>query len=93
MDEIAELKTKGAALENINKVMAEDKRGLELQMKENNYWLYNLQQKYFHNENPDEILNDPELVNQLTIERTREMANQYFKNDNVIKLVLMPEHQ
>jgi zinc protease len=72
-------------------VIAEDTRGLETGVKENNYWLYNLQNKYYYNEDPITILQDPAIVRKLTVERTKEMADKYFNFDNMVKLVLMPE--
>ena len=91
MDEIKTLKEKGASQTNIEKVIAEDTRGMETAVKENNYWLYNLEQKYFHNEDPITILEDSKIVRQLTVARTKELANKYFKEDNVAKFVLLPE--
>jgi zinc protease len=89
--EIDNLKANGAPQTNVEKVIAEDTRSLQTQMKENSYWLYNLEQKFYYNEDPAELLKDPEMVKQITVARTKEMANKYFNNDNVVKLVLMPE--
>lgn len=91
MDEINNMKARGAAQSNIDKVVAEDVRGMQTAVKENNYWLYNLEQKYFHNEDPVTILDDPLIVRKLTVERTKELANKYFDDQNMIKLILMPE--
>ena len=62
-----------------------------MRIKENNYWLYNLQSKYYYNEDPKTILEDAAMVKKLTVERTKELANKYLNIDNVIRLVLMPE--
>jgi zinc protease len=91
MDEIKKLKESGAPQINIDKVIAEDTRGMETATKENNYWLYNLEQKYFHKEDPVTILEDPALVRKLTVTRTKELANKYFDLNNMAKLVLVPE--
>ncbi|WP_207494185.1 M16 family metallopeptidase [Aridibaculum aurantiacum] len=93
MQEIEKLKQEGASQTNIEKVIAEDVRSLQLQVKENSYWLYNLEQKYYHNEDPRGILQDPAMVKQLTVQRTKELANQYFDMKNMIKLVLAPEEK
>ncbi|MCW3112389.1 MAG: peptidase protein [Segetibacter sp.] len=90
-DEIKNMKAKGGSQINVEKVIAEDTRGLETGVKENNYWLYNLQSKYYHSEDPKTILEDAAMVKKLTVERTKEMANRYFNFDNMVKLVLMPE--
>ena len=91
LDEIKNMKAKGASQTNIDKVIATDIRSMETSVKENNYWLYNLQSKYYYNEDPKVILKDPEMVRKLTVERTKEIANKYFDTDNFAKLVLMPE--
>jgi zinc protease len=89
--EINALKEKGASQTNIDKVIAEDTRSMEVAVKDNSYWLYNLEQKYYFKEDPTTILNDAKMVRQLTIERTKELANRYFKEDNVAKFILAPE--
>ena len=91
LDEIKNMKAKGASQTNVEKVIAEDTRSMETSVKENNYWLYNLQNKYYYNEDPRTILEDAALVRKLTVERTKEMTNKYFNTDNMAKLVLMPE--
>ncbi|MCW3106838.1 MAG: peptidase protein [Segetibacter sp.] len=91
MDEIKNMKANGGTQTNVEKVVAEDTRGLETSVKENNYWLYNLQSKYYYNEDPKNILDEPAMVTKLTVERTKEMANKYFNTDNMARLVLMPE--
>lgn len=91
MDEIKHLKDNGAAQVNIDKIIAEDTRGLQTSVKENSYWLYSLQEKYYNNEDPKTILEEPAMARKLTVARTKELANQYFDFNNVAKLVLMPE--
>ena len=56
MEEIKNLKANGASQTNIEKVIAEDTSGMETAVKENDYWLYNLEQKYYRNEDPTSIL-------------------------------------
>lgn len=89
--EINQLKQNGAAQVNIDKVIAEDTRSLETQLKQNSYWQYNLEQKYLHNEDPRGILQDMSNLKQLNVQRTKEMANKYFNMANFAKMVLLPE--
>ncbi|MDB5247021.1 MAG: peptidase [Segetibacter sp.] len=91
MEEIKNMKANGGNQTNVEKVIAEDTRGLETSVKENDYWLYNLQDKYYFNEDPKIILEDASMVKKLTVARTKELANKYFNPDNMVKLVLMPE--
>ncbi len=91
MEEINKLKAEGASQVNIEKVTAEDTRGLETQLKQNGYWQYNLEQKYLWGEDPKTILLDMENLKKLNVQRTKELANKYFSMDNFAKLILMPE--
>lgn len=91
MDEIKNMKANGGSQTNVDKVVAEDSRGMQTSVHENNYWLYNLQDKYYYNEDPTTLLQDPALVRKLTVERTKELANKYFDTNNLVKIVLMPE--
>ncbi|GEO08648.1 M16 family metallopeptidase [Segetibacter aerophilus] len=91
LEEVKKMKADGGSQTNVEKVIAEDTRGMETGVKENNYWLYNLQSKYYRNEDPLTILQDPVMVRKLTVERTKELANKYFNFDNLTKIVLMPE--
>lgn len=91
MEEIKNMKANGGTQTNVDKVVAEDTRSLETSVKENSYWLYNLQDKYYYNEDPTTILQDAAMVKKLTVARTKELANKYLNTDNEVKLVLMPE--
>ncbi len=93
MDEVKNLKEKGAPQINVDKIIAEDTRAMETGIRNNNYWQYNLQQKYYYNEDPKTILDDPSMVRKLTVDRTKELANKYFDMNNVVKLILMPENK
>jgi zinc protease len=37
------------------------------------------------------ILNAPQRIKQLTVEKTKTLANKFFDDKNVVKLVLLPE--
>jgi len=89
-EEISKLKQNGAMQANVDKIIAEDTRSIQTQVKENGYWLYNLEQKYYHHENPVELLPNVGLVKKINVATTKELANKYFSN-NMVKIVLLPE--
>ncbi len=91
MEEIKNIKADGGSQTNVDKVIAEDTRGMQTSVKENSYWLYNLQDKYYYNEDPKSLLQDAVLVKKLTVERIKELANKYLNTENMVKIVLMPE--
>jgi zinc protease len=91
MQEVSKLKADGAAQVNIDKVTAEDVRSLEKDLKENNYWQYNLEQKTLYGEDPKTILEDMSNLKKMTVKRSKEMANKYFSMENFAKMILLPE--
>jgi zinc protease len=93
MEEINHTKVNGIAPVNIEKVIAEQTRSLENEFKENNYWRYKLEQQFFRKNNPEKILDAPQLIKKITVERTKELANQYFSELNMARFVLLPEVQ
>jgi zinc protease len=90
-DEVAKLKSDGATAEDIQKFKAEEKRQLELQIRENNFWLNYLQDAYANGKNPSDILTYEKTLDQVTVSSTKNAANQYLKSTDFIKLILLPE--
>ena len=87
---INDLKQKGALPTDIAKFKAETRRETELQLKDNQFWLGYLQNQYYNGDAPDEVLHEDAQLAKVTVESTKEAANQYF-GSNYIRLVLMPE--
>lgn len=76
----------------LQKVKASDLRSYETNLKQNNFWLSNLEFKYFHKEDPMDILTYPEMVEHLSLENIQEAARKYLDRDNYIRVVLYPEN-
>ncbi len=91
LDEIKNTKANGIAQTNVDKIIAEQTRSLENDIKENSYWRYRLEQQFFRNADPLKILEAPQRVKLFTAERSKILANQYFNEANFVKLVLLPE--
>ena len=87
---ISDLKQKGALPADIAKFKAETRRETELQLKDNQFWLGYLQNQYYNGDAPDEVLHEEAQLAKVTVESTKDAANQYF-GSNYIRLVLMPE--
>lgn len=92
MEEVNSLKSQGASQTNIDKVIAEDIRSLETQLKQNSYWQYNLEQKFLYGENPEIVLENMSNLKKLTVARTKELANKYLSTENFAKMILLPEN-
>jgi zinc protease len=76
----------------LQKVKASDLRSYETNLKQNNFWLSNLEFKYFHKEDPMDVLTYPEMVGHLSLENIQEAARKYLDRDNYIRVVLYPEN-
>ncbi|NID11377.1 M16 family metallopeptidase [Fibrivirga algicola] len=88
--EIAKLKATGADAADIAKFKAETQREQEVQRKDNSFWLGYLSNQYYNGDDPLEILREPELIKQVTVESTKAAANRYLV-DNLIRFVLLPK--
>ncbi|MDE3253188.1 MAG: insulinase family protein, partial [Bacteroidota bacterium] len=64
-DVIEETRKNGVSKENIEKVVAEQTRSLENEVKENSYWRYQLEQHFFRHLNPLDILKGREKISRL----------------------------
>nr|WP_294994387.1 M16 family metallopeptidase [uncultured Sediminibacterium sp.] len=93
MEEIKNTKANGVPEVNIEKVVAEQTRSLENDVKENNYWRFRLEQHVFRGTDPTEILKAGDKIKLITVEKTKELANRLFNENNMVKLVMLPEQQ
>ena len=91
IEEVSKLQQNGATAEDIQKFKAEEKRQLELQVRENGFWLGYLQDAYTTGKNPADILTYEKTLDQVSVASTKATANQYLKSSDFIKLILLPE--
>jgi zinc protease len=91
LEEINHVKADGIAQENLDKVIAEQLRSLENDVKENSYWRYQLEQAFFRGNDPVRINEAPKRIKQITVARTKALANTFFNDDRFIRIVLLPE--
>ena len=75
----------------IEKVRETQRRGYEVNLKQNGFWLNNLRSYYANNEDPEMILNYPKLVENLNAAAIQNAVKKYFNMDNYVKVVLYPE--
>ncbi len=91
MDEIAKIKANGPEKGDVEKVIAEEKRSTELQVKENGFWNSYLLEQYTDGEDLNYINRyAKELIDKISVESIKKAANQ-FCAENVAKFVLLPE--
>ena len=90
-DEIQIMKTKGVTDEDLAKFKAEEKRQLELRLRENNFWMSNLKQVYREEKIQNFVETYPGLLDKLSTENVKQAAVKYFNDDQFIRIVLLPE--
>jgi zinc protease len=91
MEEIKNTKANGVPAVNIEKVVAEQTRSLENDIKENNFWRFRLEQNFFRGTDPTQILQTADKIKLITVDKTKELANKLFNENHLVKLILLPE--
>jgi zinc protease len=89
--EIERFKREGVDSELLEKVIEAQRRQRETQLKENGFWLRSLRFSYFHDEDPNLLLDQDGLIDKLSRKKVREAARKYLDEKNYVKVVLMPE--
>jgi zinc protease len=89
--EIKQLVTKGPSDENLAKVKKQWIEQYKTQIKDNNYWLTNLQDIKLYGNDPKMLLDYEQKVNALTKKEIQDAAKQFFNGKSVFTAVLMPE--
>ncbi len=91
LQQIDSLKLKKPDPIYIEKVREIQRRGYEVNLKQNNFWMSNFRTYYANNEDPELMLNYPKLVENLTAEAIQEAVKKYFNMNNYVKIALYPE--
>lgn len=91
LDEVSKIKANGPELVDLEKFVIEQKRGLELRLQENGFWLAHLANSFQNEENPERILTLRERLDGLTVEDVKTVANKYLKSEGLYRFILMPE--
>ncbi len=89
---ISDLKDNGTTKEYLNKVKEMDTRELEINLKDNDYWLRSLEYRNFNGIDPEDILNTRDRIDRLSVGDVQKAANRYLNTDNYFRVVLYPEN-
>ncbi|WPP51634.1 M16 family metallopeptidase [Catalinimonas niigatensis] len=89
--EIKKMKESGPTKEDLMKVKEAQRREMETNLKQNNFWLQSLENIYFNGGDPVRIVEYEEAIEGLNTEDLKETANKYFNFDQYVKVVLYPE--
>ena len=75
----------------IEKVKEIQKRNREINLKQNQFWMSALRQYVANGEDPNQLLDFDNQVDQLTAAEIQDAAKKYFNMKNYVKVVLYPE--
>jgi len=89
--EIKKILKKGPATEDLTKAKEAMIRSRETNLEKNNFWTSKIESIYFQGADPANVLNFKEQVNAVTVQDLKTAANDFFKTDHYIRVVLMPE--
>lgn len=92
-DEINKIKQNGPEQVDIAKFVSEQRRMLEVQLRENGFWLSHLSGSYQNHEDPAYILKYLDELNKVTAESVKAVANKYLLEERLFEFVLMPDAQ
>lgn len=91
IDEVDKVKKDGPTQADLDKFLIEQRRQLELQLKENNFWLSQISNSYQLNEDPTDVLRKLDELNKITVESVQKVANKYLVGDRLFEFILLPE--
>jgi len=81
----------GASKEDVEKIQELQRRERETQIKENDFWLRQLESAVENNDNPAEFLNYNSAINGLTSDIIQQAAQTYLNMNRYVKMELVPE--
>lgn len=93
LDEIEKLKKEGPSQTDLDKFKVEFKRKFELQVKENDYWLWRTSLAYYYKKplrNPSVLLKE---LDKVTIKSVQEVAKKYLNENQLFKFILLPDNK
>ena len=90
--DIKTLQDSGATQDNVDKVKEIQRRARETSLRQNGYWLGQLESAYRDGVDPRDILNYDKLVETLTPAVIRDAARKYLHADNYVQVSLYPEN-
>lgn len=91
LEEIRKIRENGGSREDIEKYVNNEKLNFQTNLKNNNYWLNALADKYQKGGDVKTILTEDKQLEKVTVESTKAIAQKYLTGENFIRVVLLPE--
>ena len=91
LDELKKIMQKGVSPEDLEKIKEQQKRKLEVDIKQNSFWANGLLEAYFYGTNPAELLKKQQQIDKLTGKMMQDVAKKYINLQRYIRVTLKPE--
>jgi zinc protease len=88
---VHDLQTTLPSDEDMQKIKEADTRQYEINLKENNYWMNQIENYYYNNLDVRDIVHYPDLIKSLTKQDIKQAAIKYFNLESLKEFVLYPE--
>jgi zinc protease len=92
IDELKKIIKNGVSPVDLEKIKEQQKRKLEVDMKQNQFWMSSLYEAYYLGNNPDDILKKQKQTENLTSKMIQDAAKKYINLNNYIRVVLKPDN-
>lgn len=90
-EEINKLKTNGADAKEIQNFTLKEAQETKTNFRQNIFWAGHLNSTSQNQEDPGRLISHVQNLSKVTSQSTKEAANKYFNDTNLIKLILLPE--
>lgn len=90
LDELKKIIANGVSTEDLEKIKEQQKRQLEVDMKQNQFWLNSLYNAYYLGNDPSAILSRQKQTDGLTSKMIQDAAKKYINLNKYIRVMLQP---
>ena len=91
IDELKKIMSTGVTPEDMEKIKEQQKRKLEVEMKQNQFWMGSLYDAYYLGNNPGDILNRQKQTESITSKMIQDAAKKYINLNHYIRAMLQPD--
>ena len=89
--EVIKIIKTGISAEDLTKIREQQKRKLEVDIKQNQFWMSSLFDAYYYGNKTADILNRQKLIDELTSGMIQDAAKKYINPNRYIRTILKPE--
>lgn len=93
LDELRKIIKTGVSAEDLEKIKEQQKRKLEVDIKQNIFWSNNLFDAYIYGTKPSDILNKQKMIENLSSKIIQDAAKKYINLNSYIRATLKPAKQ